>query len=78
MLLKGNVVAKTINTKIREMELPELVLAVFHPLGDESADSYLRMKEKKLKKAGFATKVIPVPQATVTTSGITPFSCKHL
>lgn len=62
MLLKGNVVAKTINTKIREMELPELVLAVFHPLGDESADSYLRMKEKKLKKAGFATKVIPVPQ----------------
>ncbi|MCK5807625.1 bifunctional 5,10-methylenetetrahydrofolate dehydrogenase/5,10-methenyltetrahydrofolate cyclohydrolase [bacterium] len=60
MLLKGNVVAKGINSKIKEMELPELVLAVFHPVGDESAESYLRMKEKKLAKAGFAIKVIPV------------------
>jgi len=60
MLLKGNVVARVINNKVKEMELPELVLAVFHPVGDESAESYLRMKEKKLAKAGFAIKVIPV------------------
>lgn len=60
MLLKGNVVAKEINSKIKEMSLPELVLAVFHPVGDESAESYLKMKEKKLKKAGFSIKVIPV------------------
>ncbi len=62
MLLKGSPVSKEINDKIKELELPELVLAVFHPVGDESAESYLKMKQKKLAKAGFAVSVIPVDE----------------
>lgn len=64
MLLKGKDVAEKIVLDITSKGLPKLVLAVFHPVGDGSAESYLKAKEKWLEKAGFGIKIFPFDAET--------------
>ncbi len=59
MILTGKEVAKPIREKIKEKGL-SLTLAVFHPVGDKSAESYLKMKKKQLEKVNFNIKIFPV------------------
>ncbi len=64
MLLKGNELAGKIVEEIKSRNIPKLNLAVFHPVGDGAAESYLKMKEKWLEKAGFTLTVFPVENST--------------
>ena len=60
MLLKGKDAADGIVSKLVEEDLSELTLAVFHPLNDGAAESYLKTKEKWLKKIDAKIEVVPV------------------
>ncbi len=64
MLLKGKELAKKIVDNVKAKNLPELTLAVFHPVGDGAAESYLKMKQRWLDKVGFKMKVYPVEAST--------------
>ena len=64
MLLKGKELAGKIVEKIQGDNIPELTLAVFHPVGDGAAESYLKMKERWLKKINAKIRVYPVSQST--------------
>lgn len=64
MLLKGKDLAKKIVETVKQKNLPNLTLAVFHPVGDGAAESYLKMKEKWLAKADFKIKLFPVEIST--------------
>jgi len=59
MILTGKEVAKQIIEKVKNANL-NLTLAVFHPIGDKSAESYLKMKKKQLEKVNFNIKIFPV------------------
>jgi len=60
MLLKGKNAADGIVSKLLEDDLTALTLAVFHPLNDGAAESYLKTKEKWLKKINAKIEVVPV------------------
>ncbi|MBR4489171.1 hypothetical protein IKP13_00870, partial [bacterium] len=60
MLLKGKDAADGIVSKLLEEDLSGLTLAVFHPLNDGAAESYLKTKEKWLKKIDAKIEVVPV------------------
>lgn len=60
MLLKGKDAADVIVADLAEENLSGLTLAVFHPLNDGAAESYLRTKEKWLKKIDAKIEVVPV------------------
>ncbi len=64
MLLKGKELADKIVKKLQNENFPPLTLAVFHPVGDGAAESYLKMKERWLKKINAAIRVYPVSQST--------------
>ena len=64
MLLKGKDLADKIVSKLQNENLPPLTLAVFHPVGDGAAESYLKMKEKWLKKINAVIRIFPVSQST--------------
>ncbi|HDT11627.1 MAG TPA: bifunctional 5,10-methylenetetrahydrofolate dehydrogenase/5,10-methenyltetrahydrofolate cyclohydrolase [bacterium] len=64
MLLKGKELAGKIVKKLQNENLPPLTLAVFHPVGDQAAESYLKMKERWLKKINAEIRVFPVYQST--------------
>jgi len=64
MLLKGKELADRIVNKLINENYPQLTLAVFHPVGDGAAESYLKMKEKWLKKINAAIRVYPVSPST--------------
>jgi methylenetetrahydrofolate dehydrogenase (NADP+)/methenyltetrahydrofolate cyclohydrolase len=59
MILTGKEVAKQIIEKVKNANL-NLTLAVFHPIEDKSAESYLKMKKKQLEKVNFNIKIFPV------------------
>ena len=59
MILTGKEIAKQIIEKVKNANL-NLTLAVFHPIGDKSAESYLKMKKKQLEKVNFNIKIFPV------------------
>lgn len=63
MLLKGKVISDKIVAGILEKNLPKMTLAVFHPANDSAADSYLKTKEKWLKKINSEIRVYPVSQS---------------
>ena len=60
MLFKGKDAADGIVSKLAEEDLAGLTLAVFHPLNDGAAESYLKTKEKWLKKINANIEVVPV------------------
>lgn len=60
MLLKGKDAADGIVADLAEENLSGLTLAVFHPLNNGAAESYLRTKEKWLKKIDAKIEVVPV------------------
>jgi methylenetetrahydrofolate dehydrogenase (NADP+)/methenyltetrahydrofolate cyclohydrolase len=60
MLFKGKDAADGIVSKLLEEDLTGLTLAVFHPLNDGAAESYLKTKEKWLKKINAKIEVVPV------------------
>ena len=60
MLFKGKDAADGIVLKLAEEDLAGLTLAVFHPLNDGAAESYLKTKEKWLKKINANIEVVPV------------------
>ncbi|MBR4532427.1 bifunctional 5,10-methylenetetrahydrofolate dehydrogenase/5,10-methenyltetrahydrofolate cyclohydrolase [bacterium] len=62
MLFKGKDAADGIVSKLLEEDLSGLTLAVFHPLGDGAAESYLKTKEKWLKKINAGIEVVPVDE----------------
>lgn len=64
MLLKGKELADKIVNKLQNENLPALTLAVFHPVGDGAAESYLKMKEKWLKKINASIRIFPVLPST--------------
>lgn len=64
MLLKGKELADRIVAKLQNENIPPLTLAVFHPVGDGAAESYLKMKEKWLLKINAKIKVFPVSSST--------------
>jgi methylenetetrahydrofolate dehydrogenase (NADP+) / methenyltetrahydrofolate cyclohydrolase len=64
MLLKGKELADRIVAKLQTENYPELTLAVFHPVGDGAAESYLKMKEKWLRKINAVIRVYPVSPST--------------
>ena len=63
MLLKGKVISDKIIAGILEKNLPKMTLAVFHPANDSVADSYLKTKEKWLKKINSEIRVYPVSES---------------
>ena len=62
MLLKGKDAADGIVSKLVEEDLSNLTLAVFHPMNDAAAESYLKTKEKWLKKIDANIEVVPVDE----------------
>lgn len=64
MLLKGKELADSIVRKLTNEKIPPLTLAVFHPVGNSAAESYLRMKEKWLAKIDAKLKLFPVSSST--------------
>ena len=62
MLLKGKEAADGIVSKLVEEDLSGLTLAVFHPMNDAAAESYLKTKEKWLKKINAEIEVVPVDE----------------
>ena len=62
MLLKGKDAADKIVSGLLEENSEGLTLAVFHPLNDGAAESYLKTKEKWLKKIGAKIEVVPVDE----------------
>ena len=60
MLLKGKEAADRIVVELLNEDLSNLTLAVFHPLNDGAAESYLKTKEKWLKKINAKIEVVPV------------------
>jgi len=58
MLLKGKPVAESLIQSLEKQNLPRLTLAVLHPTGDASAESYLKAKEKTLARLNFKLEVI--------------------
>ena len=60
MLLKGKDAADRIVAELLNEDLSNLTLAVFHPLNDGAAESYLKTKEKWLKKINAKIEVVPV------------------
>ena len=60
MLLKGKEAADKIVAELLNEDLANLTLAVFHPLNDGAAESYLKTKEKWLKKINAKIEVVPV------------------
>ena len=64
MLLKGKPAADAIIAGLASRGLPKLRLAVFHPAGDASAESYLKAKEKALARLDFALDVVTVGKDT--------------
>ena len=62
MLLKGKEVADAILNDLRSESTSRLTLAVFHPLNDGAAESYLKTKEKWLKKIDAEIEVVPVDE----------------
>jgi methylenetetrahydrofolate dehydrogenase (NADP+) / methenyltetrahydrofolate cyclohydrolase len=64
MLLKGKELADKIVKKLQNKNFPPLNLAVFHPVGDGAAESYLKMKERWLKKINANLIVYPVSPST--------------
>ncbi len=60
MLLKGKPAADALIEKLVALDPPKLTLAVLHPEGDASAESYLKAKEKTLVRLGFRLEVVPV------------------
>ena len=60
MLLKGKEAADGIVSELLNEDLSNLTLAVFHPLNDGAAESYLKTKEKWLKKINAKIEVVPV------------------
>ncbi len=60
MLLKGKEAADGIVSELLKQDIPALTLAVFHPLNDDAAESYLKTKEKWLKKINAKIEVVPV------------------
>lgn len=64
MLLKGKPAADAIVAELAARGLPKLKLAVFHPAGDEAAESYLKAKEKTLARLDCSIDIIPVRKDT--------------
>jgi len=64
MLLKGKPAADAIFAELEGRTPPKLKLAVFHPEGDEAAESYLKAKEKALARLGASLEVITVGKRT--------------
>ena len=62
MLLKGKGAADRIVSELLNEDLSNLTLAVFHPLNDGAAESYLKTKEKWLKKINAKIEVVPVDE----------------
>lgn len=62
MLLKGKEAADGIVSELLNEDLSNLTLAVFHPLNDGAAESYLKTKEKWLKKINAKIEVVPVDE----------------
>ena len=62
MLLKGKDAAEKIVSGLLNEDLSNLTLAVFHPLNDGAAESYLKTKEKWLKKINAKIEVVPVDE----------------
>ena len=62
MLFKGKEAADKIVSGLLEENLEGLTLAVFHPLNDGAAESYLKTKEKWLKKINAKIEVVPVDE----------------
>ena len=62
MLLKGKDAADKIVSELLNEDLSNLTLAVFHPLNDGAAESYLKTKEKWLKKINAKIEVVPVDE----------------
>lgn len=58
MLLKGKPAADAIVAELAARGLPKLRLAVFHPMGDEAAESYLKAKEKALARLDFSMELV--------------------
>ena len=64
MLLKGKDAADVLVSEILSEDISGLTLAVFHPLNDGAAESYLKTKEKWLKKINAKIEVVPVDEKT--------------
>lgn len=64
MLLKGKKTAAAIVSNLVDDFSGEPCLAVFHPSGDESAEWYLRMKKRWLKKIGGKMEVFELSSKT--------------
>ncbi len=62
MLLKGKPAAEAFLEKIGAFGLPKLRLAVFHPGGDASAESYLNAKKKLIERFGGELVVVSFPR----------------
>ena len=62
MLFKGKEAADGIVSELLNEDLSNLTLAVFHPLNDGAAESYLKTKEKWLKKINAKIEVVPVDE----------------
>ncbi|MBP5405532.1 bifunctional 5,10-methylenetetrahydrofolate dehydrogenase/5,10-methenyltetrahydrofolate cyclohydrolase [bacterium] len=62
MLLKGKDAADVLVSEILSEDISNLTLAVFHPLNDGAAESYLKTKEKWLKKINAKIEVVPVDE----------------
>ena len=62
MLLKGKEAADGIVSELLSEDLSNLTLAVFHPLNDGAAESYLKTKDKWLKKINAKIEVVPVDE----------------
>ena len=62
MLFKGKETADKIVSGLLEEDISNLTLAVFHPLNDGAAESYLKTKEKWLKKINAKIEVVPVDE----------------
>jgi len=68
MLLKGKVISDKIVAGILEKDLPKMTLAVFHPANDGAADSYLKTKEKWLKKINSDIRIYSVSESVSESS----------